>query len=230
VSIEETSDTASETTDSEETAQDQTPEQAETGETADAAEGAAEPAQPIDDGIKRRWYALHAYSGQEANVMKNLLVHAELAGIRDLIGQVLVPVEEVAEIRSGEKKVSKRKSYPGYVFVQLPVHPEKHPELWHMIKDVPGVSGFIGSRTAPVPMEDAEIQAIIEEQRGERERPKPKMKFEQGERVKIIDGPFSNFLGNIDEIQHESGKLKVMVEIFERLTSVEVEFWQVEKI
>lgn len=189
-----------------------------------------QPAAPPDDGIKRRWYALHAYSGQESNVMKNLLVHAEQAGVRDLIGQVLVPVEEVAEIRSGEKKVSRRKSYPGYVFVQLPVHPEKYAELWHMIKEVPGVSGFIGSRTAPVPMEDAEIQAILEEQRGERERPKPKVKFEQGERVKIIDGPFSNFLGNIDEINHESGKLKVMVEIFERLTSVEVEFWQVEKI
>ena len=184
----------------------------------------------VDDGIKRRWYALHAYSGQEGNVMKNLLVHAEQAGIRDLIGQVLVPVEEVAEIRSGEKKVSRRKSYPGYVFVQLPVHPERHAELWHTIKDVPGVSGFIGSRTAPVPMEDAEINAILEEQRGERERPKPKVKFESGERVKIIDGPFSNFLGNIDEINHESGRLKVMVEIFERLTSVEVEFWQVEKI
>lgn len=208
-----------------------------TEETADTAVAAAEetpqePAAPvvIDDGIKRRWYALHAYSGQEGNVMKNLLAHAEQAGIRDLIGQVLVPVEEVAEIRSGEKKVSRRKSYPGYVFVQLPVHPEKNAELWHMIKEVPGVSGFIGSRTAPVPMEDAEIQAILEEQRGERERPKPKVKFEQGERVKIIDGPFSNFLGNIDEINHESGRLKVMVEIFERLTSVEVEFWQVEKI
>lgn len=184
----------------------------------------------VDDGIKRRWYALHAYSGQEGNVMKNMLAHAEQAGIRDLIGQVLVPVEEVAEIRSGEKKVSRRKSYPGYVFVQLPVHPEKNAELWHMIKEVPGVSGFIGSRTAPVPMEDAEIQAILEEQRGERERPKPKVKFEAGERVKIIDGPFSNFLGNIDDINDESGKLKVMVEIFERLTSVEVEFWQVEKI
>jgi len=214
VSIEDTSETPAETVEAVEG--DQVQEQP--------------PAQPVDDGIKRRWYALHAYSGQESNVMKNLLVHAELAGVRDLIGQVLVPVEEVAEIRSGEKKVSRRKSYPGYVFIQLPVHPERHAELWHMIKEVPGVSGFIGSRTAPVPMEDAEIQAIIEEQRGERERPKPKMKFEQGERVKIIDGPFSNFLGNIDEIHHDSGKLKVMVEIFERLTSVEVEFWQVEKI
>ena len=183
-----------------------------------------------DDGIKRRWYALHAYSGQEANVKKNILINAEHGGIRDLIGDVLVPMEEVAEIKSGEKKISKRKFFPGYVLIQLPVHPERNPELWHLIKETPGVSGFIGSRTVPVPLDDGEVQAILEEIRGERERPKPKVKFESGERVKIIDGPFSNFLGNIDEINAERGTLKVMVEIFERLTSVEVEFWQVEKM
>lgn len=183
-----------------------------------------------DDGIKRRWYALHAYSGQEANVKKNILIHAEQGGLKDVIGDVLVPMEEVAEIKSGEKKISKRKFFPGYVLIQLPVHPERNPELWHLIKETPGVSGFIGSRTVPVPLEDSEVQAILEEIRGERERPKPKVAFEQGERVKIIDGPFSNFLGNIDEINAERGTLKVMVEIFERLTSVEVEFWQVEKM
>jgi transcriptional antiterminator NusG len=191
-----------------------------------------EPAAPavVDDGIKRRWYALHAYSGQEANVKKNILIHAEQGGLKDVIGDVLVPMEEVAEIKSGEKKISKRKFFPGYVLIQLPVHPERNPELWHLIKETPGVSGFIGSRTVPVPLDDGEVQAILEELRGERERPKPKVKFEHGERVKIIDGPFSNFLGNIDEINAERGTLKVMVEIFERLTSVEVEFWQVEKV
>lgn len=195
----------------------------------EAAEESAAPAIK-DDGIKRRWYALHAYSGQEANVKKNILINAEHGGIRDLIGDVLVPMEEVAEIKSGEKKISKRKFFPGYVLIQLPVHPERNPELWHLIKETPGVSGFIGSRTVPVPLDDAEVQAILEEIRGERERPKPKVKFESGERVKIIDGPFSNFLGNIDDINAERGTLKVMVEIFERLTSVEVEFWQVEKM
>jgi transcriptional antiterminator NusG len=194
----------------------------------DAGDEAERPAVK-DDGIKRRWYALHAYSGQEANVKKNLQVHAEHADLLDLFGEILVPMEEVAEIKSGEKKISKRKFFPGYVLLQLPEHPERHPELWHLIKETPGVSGFIGSRTAPVPLEDAEVQAIIDEVRGERERPKPKVKFEVGERIKIIDGPFSNFLGNIDEINAERGTLKVMVEIFERLTSVEVEFWQVEK-
>jgi transcriptional antiterminator NusG len=183
-----------------------------------------------DDGIKRRWYALHAYSGQEGNVKKNLLIHAEHAGLRDLFGEILVPMEEVAEIKSGEKKISKRKFFPGYVLVQLPAHPEKNAELWHMIKEVPGVSGFIGSRAVPVPLDDAEVNSIIEEVRGERERPKPKVKFESGERVKIIDGPFSNFMGNIADINHERGTIKVMVEIFERLTSIEVEFWQVEKM
>lgn len=185
---------------------------------------------PPDDGIKRRWYAIHAYSGQEGSVKKNLLVHAEQAGLEDLFAGILVPMEEVAEIKGGEKKISKRKFFPGYVLVRLPEHPERNPELWHMIKDTPGVSGFIGSRNVPVPLEDAEVRAIIEEMRGERERPKPKVKFEKGERVKIIDGPFSNFLGNIDEINPERGTLKVLVEIFERLTTVEVEFWQVEKM
>lgn len=202
-------------------------------EAAEAAEGGEEGEKaPVvkDDGIKRRWYAVHAYSGQEANVKKNLLIHAEQGGLKDLIGDILVPMEEVAEIKSGEKKISRRKFFPGYVLVQLPVHPERNPELWHMIKETPGVSGFIGSRTVPVPLDDGEVQAIIEEIRGERERPKPKVKFESSERVKIIDGPFSNFMGNIADINHERGTLKVMVEIFERLTSVEVEFWQVEKM
>ena len=185
---------------------------------------------PKDDGIKRRWYALHAYSGQEGNVKKNLLIHAEKENIADLFGQILIPMEEVAEFKSGEKKISKRKFFPGYVLVQLPPHPERNPELWHLIKETPGVSGFIGSRTAPVPLEDGEVEAIIQEVRGERERPRPKVQFEEGERVKIIDGPFTNFLGNIDEINVERGTLKVKVEIFERLTSVEVEFWQIEKV
>lgn len=188
------------------------------------------PVSPLPDGIKRRWYAIHAHSGQEANIKKNLLVLAEQAGLKDEIGEILIPMEEVAEIKSGEKKISKRKFFPGYVLVRLPEHPERNAELWHLIKNTPGVSGFIGSRTTPVPLDDAEIQAIVEEVRGERERPKPKVKFESGERVKIIDGAFSNFIGNIDEINLERGKLKVMVEIFERLTSVEVEFWQVEKL
>jgi transcriptional antiterminator NusG len=184
----------------------------------------------LDDGIKRRWYVIHAYSGQEGNVKTHLQVLAEQQGLGDLMTNVLVPMEEVAEMKSGEKKISKRKFFPGYVLVRLPEHPERNPDLWHLIKDTPGVTGFIGSRNVPVPLEDREVCEILEEIRGERERPKPKVNFEVGERVKIIDGPFANFLGSIDEINAERGMLKVMVEIFERLTSVEVEFWQVEKV
>ncbi len=207
------------------------PEDVEAGaEAADSTDADAVPAPPVDDGIKRRWYAIHAYSGQEGNVQKMLQIQAEQEGVGDLIGEILVPMEEVAEIKSGEKKISKRKFFPGYVLARLPEHPEHNAELWHSIKTTPGVAGFIGSKTAPTPLDDGEVQAIIEEMRGERERPKPKVNFEQGERVKIIDGPFANFLGNIDEINGERGMLKVMVEIFERLTSVEVEFWQVEKM
>ena len=183
-----------------------------------------------DDGIRRRWYALHAHSGQEANVCKMLTQGAGNIGLGDLITNVFVPMEKVTEYRSGKKTTARHKFFPGYVLVQLPEHPEKHPELWHLIKETPGVTGFIGSRTAPVPLEDEEVNALVQVIRGERERPKPKVAFEPGERVKIVDGPFANFLGKIDEINAERGTMKVMVEIFERLTSIEVEFWQVEQV
>ena len=182
-----------------------------------------------DDGLVRRWDAVHVHSGQEATVEKTLLATAEQEGLADQITNVLVPMEQVAEFKSGQKKVSKRKYFPGYLLVQIPEHPERNPDLWHLIKDTAGVTGFIGSRTEPVPLDDAEVEAIIEEIRGERERPRPKVMFEIGERIKIIDGAFANFMGSIGEINEERGKMKVMIEIFERQTSVEVEFWQVEK-
>ena len=184
-----------------------------------------------DDGVKRRWYALHAYSGQEGSVKRNLQARAEQLELTHYFGGILVPMEEVAEVKGGEKKVSKRKYFPGYVLVRLPEHPETIADLWHLIKDTPGVSGFIGgTRNHPTPLMDKEVNAIIEEVRGERQRPKPKVAFDINERVKIIDGPFANFMGNISEIDTERDRLKVMVEIFERLTSVEVEYWQVEKM
>ncbi len=184
-----------------------------------------------DDGIERKWFALHAYSGQEGNVKRNLQARAEQLELTHHFGGILVPMEEVAEVKAGEKKVSKRKYFPGYVLVRLPEHPETIADLWHLIKDTPGVSGFIGgTRNRPTPLADNEVNAIIEEVRGERKRPKPKVAFDEGERVKIIDGPFANFMGNISEIDTERDRLKVMVEIFERLTSIEVEFWQVEQV
>lgn len=186
--------------------------------------------EPPDDGIERRWYALHAHSGQEGNVRTMLLLSSEQRGLADLVTNVFVPMEEVAEMRAGETKTHSRKFFPGYVLLQLPKHPEKYPELWQLIKETPGVTGFIGSRNLPSPLEDSEVEAVIEVIRGERERPKPEVAFDVGERVKIIDGPFANFLGKIDDINAERGTMKVMVEIFERMTNIEVEFWQVEQV
>ncbi len=186
--------------------------------------------EPPADGVKRRWYAVHAHSGQEGSVLASLRARAQQSDMQDMITNVLVPMEEVAEFRGGEKKTSKRKFFPGYVLIQLPEHPEKNADLWHLIKDTPGVTGFIGSRTEPVPLDDGEVRTLVEEMRGERERPRPKLSFEVGERVKITEGAFANFMGNIGEINEERGKVKVMIEIFERQTSVEVDFWQVEKI
>lgn len=183
-----------------------------------------------EDGIKRRWYALHVHSGQEANACDMLMAGAQQLENPGYITNVLVPMERVSEIRSGEKKVSKRKFFPGYVLIQLPEHPERYADLWTLIKETPGVTGFIGSRTAAVPLEDSEVLAVVEVARGERERPKPKVDFAKGQRVKITEGPFANFIGSVDEINAESGTMKIMVEIFERLTSIEVEFWQVEAI
>lgn len=183
-----------------------------------------------EDGIKRRWYALHVHSGQEGNACDMLMAGAQTLENPNFITNVLVPMEKVAEIRSGEKKVSKRKFFPGYVLIQLPEHPERHADLWQLIKETPGVTGFIGSRNAAVPLEDSEVMAVVEVARGERERPKPKVDFSKGQRVKITEGPFANFLGNVDDINPETGTMKIMVEIFERLTSIEVEFWQVEAI
>ena len=186
--------------------------------------------EPPADGVKRRWYAVHAHSGQEGSVLASLRARAAQSGMQDMITNVLVPMEEVAEFRAGEKKTSKRKFFPGYVLIQLPEHPERNADLWHLIKDTPGVTGCIGSRTEPGPLDDGEVRTLVEEMRGERERPRPKLSFEVGERVKITEGAFANFMGNIGEINEERGKVKVMIEIFERQTSVEVDFWQVEKI
>ena len=183
-----------------------------------------------DDGLTRRWYAVHVHSGQEASVQRTLVAQAEVEGLSELIINVLVPMEEVVEFKSGEKKVTKRKCFPGYLLAQLPEHPERYADLWHLIKETHGVTGFIGSRNEPVPLEDSEVMELVQEISGERERPRARVNFDIGERLKIIDGAFANFFGNVSEINEERGKMKVMIEIFERETSVEVEFWQVEKL
>lgn len=186
---------------------------------------------PPDDGIRRRWYAIHVHTGQEMSVCRNLLKKAAELDNPGLITNVFVPMERVNEVRDGKKRAVQRKYCPGYVLAQLPENPQQYPDLWRAIHEVSGVTGFVGaSRTRPVPAEDAEVESLIQVMRGEKEAPRPKIDIEVGAKVRIIDGPFANFVGTVAEINPERGIVKVQVEIFERFTSVEVELWQIEQL
>ncbi|HOV32294.1 MAG TPA: transcription termination/antitermination protein NusG [Candidatus Hydrogenedens sp.] len=181
------------------------------------------------DGIPRRWYALHVLTTKEYEVCEKLARGAKQRGIEDLVVNALVPKERVTERRGGTSKVVEHKCFPGYILVQLPEHPENYPEVWSLIQETQGITGFVSSRrNVPTPIPDEEVEAIIAIMTGEQEAPKPKLEFSVGDRVKIIEGPFSNFVGRIEEINVERGTLKISVEIFNRVTTIEVESWQVE--
>jgi transcription termination/antitermination protein NusG len=173
-----------------------------------------------------RWYVVHAYSGFEAKVKSSLLEHIALAGMEDKFGEILIPTEEVVEIRGGAKRRSERKFFPGYVLVQM----EMSDETWHLVKDVPKVMGFIGgTKDRPAPITDKEAQAIIGAIQEGVEKPKPKVLYEPGEVVRVIDGPFNDFNGVVEEVDYDRNRLKVAVLIFGRSTPVELGFGQVEK-
>ncbi len=173
-----------------------------------------------------KWYIIHTYSGFERKVAESLKTRAEAFGFAEQIGQVLIPEEEVVELRNGKKVTSKRLLYPGYVVVQM----EMDDELWHRVKDTPRVTGFVGGGTTPVPLSADEINKMLYRQATAAERPaRPKMNFEKNEMVRIIDGPFANFQGKVDEINPERNTLRVLVTIFGRATPVELDFLQVEK-
>ena len=174
----------------------------------------------------KRWYIIHAYSGFEQKVAESLKTRAQAFGFADRLGQILIPTEEVAELRNGKKVTSKRLLYPGYVLVEM----EMDDELWHAVKSTPRVTGFVGGGTKPVPLTADEVNAVLYRQASSAERPRPKMNFEKNETVKIIDGPFTNFSGKVDEINMDRNTLRVMVTIFGRSTPVELDFLQVEKI
>jgi transcriptional antiterminator NusG len=173
----------------------------------------------------RHWYIIHTYSGFERKVAESLRTRAEAFGFSSQIGQILIPEEEVVELRNGKKVTSKRLLYPGYVVVQM----EMNDELWHRVKDTPRVTGFVGGGQTPVPLSADEINKMLYRQTTAAERPRPKMTFEKGEQVRIIDGPFANFQGKVDEINPERNTLRVLVTIFGRATPVELDFLQVEK-
>ena len=176
--------------------------------------------------MAKRWYVVHAYSGFENKVRQSLVERIERAGLQDRFGDILVPTEEVVEIREGQKRRSERKFFPGYVLVQM----ELGDETWHLVKDVPKVLGFIGGTSdRPAPISDKEADAILQRVQDGVEKPRPKVLFEAGEVIRVTDGPFNDFNGVVEEVNYEKSKLRVSVLIFGRSTPVELDFGQVEK-
>jgi len=174
-----------------------------------------------------RWYVVHAYSGYEKQVMRSLYERVQLAGMEDWFGEILVPTEEVVEMRGGQKRKSERKFFPGYVLVQM----EMTEATWHLIKDTPRVLGFIGGTAdKPAPITEKEAQAILRRVADSGDKPKPKTLFEPGETVRVVDGPFADFNGVVEEVNYDKSRVQVAVTIFGRATPVELEFSQVEKV
>ncbi len=185
-------------------------------------EVSSEKAAPSD----MKWYVVQAFSGYEKNVQKAILEHINRASLQSYFGEILVPTEEVVEMRNGQKRTSERKFFPGYVLVQM----EMNDESWHLIKSVPRVAGFIGGTASrPAPITDREAQAILQQVQDSSDNPKPKYTFAPGEMVRVIDGPFQDFNGTVEDVNFEKNKLKVSVSIFGRSTPVELSFGQVEK-
>jgi transcriptional antiterminator NusG len=173
-----------------------------------------------------RWYVVHAYSGFEKSVARALKERIERSGMKERFGEILVPVEEVVEMKGGQKAVSERKFFPGYVLVQM----DMADDTWHLVKSTPKVTGFVGgSAMKPTPISEKEVQAIMDQMREGVEKPKPKVLFEVGQAVRVIDGPFNDFHGNVEEVNYDKNKLRVSVTIFGRATPVELDFGQVEK-
>jgi transcriptional antiterminator NusG len=197
---------------------------------AEYAEAATEEEVPqqggYDESSPKKWFIIHTYSGFENKVAESLRTRSDAFGFADKIGQILIPTEEVVELRNGKKVTSKRLVYPGYVLVEM----EMNDALWHEVKNTPRVTGFVGGGNSPVPLSADEVNQILYRQASSAERPRPKMTFEKNDSVRIIDGPFANFSGKVDEVNAERGTLRVMVTIFGRATPVELEFLQVEKV
>ena len=176
--------------------------------------------------MTKDWYVVHTYSGFETFVAESIRQSANEMDIKDQIGQIIIPTEDVVEIKGGKKVVSTKRSYPGYLLIEM----EMNDKNWHMIQETPKVTGFVGSGKNPTPLNRNEVSQIIEHMETTSEKPKPKHSFEKGEAVRIMDGPFYNFNGIVEEVNHERNTLKVLVTIFGRSTPVELEFLQVEKI
>ena len=176
--------------------------------------------------MTKRWYVVHTYSGFEKSVQRTLDERIKREKLEDKFGQILVPVEEVVEMKAGQKAISERKFFPGYVLVEM----DMTEQTWHLVKDVPKVTGFIGGSAAkPTPITEKEVQALMQQIQDGVEKPKPKVLYEVGEAVRVTEGPVTDFHGNVEELNYDKSKLRVSVLIFGRSTPVELDFGQVEK-
>ncbi len=181
--------------------------------------------------VEKLWYIIHTYSGFERKVAESLRSRVKAFGLEDEIYNVLIPTEEVVEVRGGKRVTSQKMFYPGYVLVEMQTTEKGGPSdrAWHCVKSTPRVTGFVGSGQSPTPLSQEEVQQIVFRVNSAADRPKPKLSFEKGESVKIIDGPFAAFTGIVDDVNGDRSTLKVMVTIFGRSTPVELDFLQVEK-
>ena len=174
-----------------------------------------------------KWYVVHVYSGFEKSVQRSLIERIERAEMQDQFGEILVPVEEVNEMKSGQKNISERKFFPSYMFVEM----EMTDETWHLVKNTNKVTGFVGGTTMrPTPISEKEVENILHQIQEGVEKPKPKVLFELGESVRVKEGPFTDFHGNVEDVSYNKSKLKVSVSIFGRTTTIEMDFNQVEKV
>src|SRR6266446_1192143 len=176
--------------------------------------------------MAKQWYIIHTYSGFEKKVKESLEGRVAAFGLTDRIGRVMIPTEDVVEVRNGKKVISPRMFYPGYVLVEM----EMDDDTWHVVRSTPRVTGFVGSGQTPSPLSEQEVENILHRVTTSAEKPKPKLVFERNEQVRIVDGPFANFTGQIEEVNADRSTLKVYVTIFGRSTPVELDFAQVEKI
>lgn len=173
-----------------------------------------------------RWYVVHAYSGMEKAAERNILERVQRAGMDNKFGRILVPTEEVVEIKNGQKRTTERKFFPGYVLVEMVMDDD----TWHLVKNTSKVTGFVGgARNRPTPISEAEVQKIIGQMQEGSDKPRHKVEFEVGEYIRVKEGPFTDFNGSVEEVNYEKSKLRVSVSIFGRATPVELEFTQVEK-
>jgi transcriptional antiterminator NusG len=174
----------------------------------------------------RRWFVVHTYSGFENKVAEGILSRAKIFGMTDRITRVLVPTEKVVEVRNKQKRESEQKFFPGYVMVEM----ELADDTWHLVRSTPKVTGFVGSGTKPVALEPDQVDEIMRQMEAGAEKPKPKSVFQRGDKVRVIDGPFVNFQGVVDDMNPERGRMKVVVPVFGRPTPVELEYYQVERL